>query len=135
MTEKTKKQRVSLWLSKSKKGQDYLSGFDKASNMRYVVFKDDEDATVRKVFTKDGSSKEGKLEAIAILKQKTKDTGEIVFSDGSYYLCANSYYYSDDEDAAAGGVRYLTRRDGSQVLNREGKPVEKNSHVLLLPNV
>jgi hypothetical protein len=128
----TKKKRISLWKSTSKAGNVYLSGSDKENNIKYFVFKDKKDADVRSLLSKPIGDNDAKFTQVETLSIKQMDGKDPFFTGGDYLLGTNNYYYEDDQDAHKGGVRYLTRKDGSTVIGRDGEPLEKNSHVLLI---
>ena len=125
------KKRISLWKTESKNGNVYLAGTDKEAGVRWFVFKDSKDPNIRNLANKELGSNE--LTTVATLNvNKKEDTEEVFFTGGDYFVGTNMYYYEDDADAAKGGVRHLTRADGTTVVNKEGEPIEKNSHVLLI---
>jgi hypothetical protein len=130
------KKRVSLWKAESKKGTVYLTGTDKDSGLRWYVFKDNKNPDARNLVTKPLGNNDASFENIETLAKHTKDeTGEVFFTGGDFFVGENIFYYENEEDAEKGGVRYMTRKDGSTVVGRNGEPLEKNSHVLLISNV
>ena len=127
------KVKISLWAKTSKSGNPYLSGKDKEAGIMYFVFKDKNNPNIRNVLTKPIGDMEAKFTNLVDLELKTKkDSDEVFYAKDDYFLGENNFYYESPEDAAKGGVRYLTRRDGSTVVGRDGEPLEKNSHVLLI---
>jgi hypothetical protein len=121
-----------LWKSESKAGTVYLSGTDKENGVRYYIFKDKKDANKRNLVSKPLGDNSARFTPIETLSIQQKDGGEPFYTGGDFLLGVNNYYYENQEDEHKGGVRYLTRKDGSTVLGRDGEPLEKNSHVLLI---
>lgn len=127
------KKYISLWKAISKKGNPYLSGKDKESGLKYFVFKDQDDPSIRTVLTKPIGDNDSKFTEVMKLELRTKkDSEDTYHAAGNYWLGANSRYYDNDDDAAKGGVRFLTKKDGSTVLGYDGDPLERNSHVLII---
>ena len=129
------KKRIGLWATTAKSGSTYLSGPDKEAGLRYFIFKDKKDEGLRNVCTKPIGDFDAKFNNVISLATKTfeKDGVEsTIYTGGDLLLGENMFYYENDEDAAKGGVRHLTRKDGSVVMGKDGTPLEKPSHTLVI---
>lgn len=125
------KKRVSLWKRESASGNIYLSGRDKESGDQYFVFKNEAgERTVR--IKKDGEDNFDNNFNVALI-ERSNDYGTF-HTGGDLLLSTNRFYESDEDPAEAieGDIRYMTRKDGSLVLNKNGEKVEKPTHQLVI---
>lgn len=83
--------RIGLWQNESAKGNVYLSGSDKDSNIRYMVFKDDKAEGVRRLVKKPLDNKDAPLEDVATLTRFEKD-GTAYFKGDKYTIFNNDYF-------------------------------------------
>lgn len=130
------KKRIGLWLNVSKSGNKYLQGRDRISGDRYFVFSDAETGVKNVKIKRSGS--EGFDETFNVsLSERSNDRGSFHIG-GGMLLSENMFYFDDKDPESAIGhidgneVRYITNKEGSLVLNKDGEPIEKPSHTLLI---
>ncbi len=87
---------VGLWLQESSKGTKYLFGSQQDPvtrkkldpEVKWLIFKDNKDDTVRQLCRTVGS---GDMENVVNLKERTSDHGTF-HSEGDYLFTENQYY-------------------------------------------
>ena len=84
--------RIGLWQRESKKGEEYLGGADKDSNVRFMVFKDKENPEVRRLTKKPLDDNEAPLETVATLTKSTDKDDNVFFRADGYLIFSNNYY-------------------------------------------
>jgi len=129
MSEENKKIYVNMWPRTSKAGNTYLSGKRKDTNEFYYVFKDQNNADIRRVSKKDAGNNEANFESVIDLNvRNTEKNGETVtyFSNGNFTLSENMFYYNED------GSTDMTDRDGNVIVDDEGNPKQNATHTLVI---
>ena len=117
----SKKKYINLRIKTSEKtGNTFLSGFDKATETRYFVFSDKDDKKKKRLC----SAKEGQdMLNIGTFEEKTGEHGD--FLAFNKYLLADNRFYNEDDP-------YMTRKDGSYVLDSNGDKIPAPEYTLTI---